>query len=48
MGREMAETGRLRTAAAPTPWGDPVTQLRIAIVLATLLFWELLARSTGC
>jgi NitT/TauT family transport system permease protein len=41
----MAETGRLRTTAAPTPWGDPVTQLRIAIVLATLLIWELLARS---
>jgi ABC-type nitrate/sulfonate/bicarbonate transport system permease component len=41
----MAETGRLRTAAAPTPWGDAVSQLRIAIVLATLLIWELLARS---
>ena len=41
----MAETGRLRTLAPPTVWGDPVTQLRIVIVLTILVSWELLARS---
>jgi len=41
----MAETGRLRTVAARSLWGDPVSQLRIAIVLAILLIWELIARS---
>jgi ABC-type nitrate/sulfonate/bicarbonate transport system permease component len=41
----MAETGRLRTAAPPTALGDPVTQLRIVIVLTLLVTWELLARS---
>ena len=41
----MAETGRLRTFAPPSVWGDPVTQLRIVIVLTILVGWELLARS---
>jgi len=41
----MAETGRLRTAPAPTALGDPVTQLRIVIVLTLLVTWELVARS---
>jgi len=35
----------LRTAAAPAALGDPVTQLRIVIVLTLLVTWELLARS---
>jgi NitT/TauT family transport system permease protein len=41
----MAETGRLRTAPAPTALGDPVTQLRVVIVLTLLVTWELVARS---
>ena len=41
----MAETGRLRATAAPGLLGDPVTQLRIVIILVILVGWELLARS---
>jgi NitT/TauT family transport system permease protein len=41
----MAETGRLRATAAPSLLGDPVTQLRIVIILVILVGWELLARS---
>jgi NitT/TauT family transport system permease protein len=41
----MAETGRLREAPATKIWGDPVTQLRIAIILAVLVMWEATAAS---
>jgi ABC-type nitrate/sulfonate/bicarbonate transport system permease component len=41
----MAETGRLTRAAAPGSLLGPVTLLRIAIVLVTLVIWEVLARS---
>jgi NitT/TauT family transport system permease protein len=40
----MAETGRL-TLAPPKPWTDPVTGVRIIIVVTILLAWELVARS---
>ncbi|HET7850887.1 MAG TPA: ABC transporter permease [Pseudolabrys sp.] len=39
----MAETGRLKAAAAPAV--SPVTLLRITIILAVLAIWELLAHS---
>jgi NitT/TauT family transport system permease protein len=42
----MAETVRLRQAAAPAPAGfSPVTLLRIAIIVAVLAVWEFLAHS---
>jgi NitT/TauT family transport system permease protein len=41
----MAEAGRLNMPAAPAPWAEPVTLLRIAIVVVTLLAWEVIARS---
>jgi NitT/TauT family transport system permease protein len=41
----MAEAGRLSQAAAPSAWTHPVTRVRIAIILAILIGWELLARS---
>jgi ABC-type nitrate/sulfonate/bicarbonate transport system permease component len=41
----MAETGRLTRAAAPASSVGAVTLLRIAIVLISLLVWEVLARS---
>jgi NitT/TauT family transport system permease protein len=40
----MAETGRL-SVATPRPWSDPVTAVRIVIVVTILLTWELVARS---
>src|SRR5262249_55015805 len=45
-GRAMAETGRL-SAVAPgfRLWGDPVLQLRIAIIVAVLVVWETVAAS---
>src|SRR5262249_40900529 len=44
-GRAMAETGRLRASAPPVPWFDPVTLVRILILLAVLVIWELVAAS---
>jgi NitT/TauT family transport system permease protein len=41
----MAETGRLRGAAAAGPLIGPVTLLRIAIILGVLALWEFLAHS---
>jgi NitT/TauT family transport system permease protein len=43
----MAETGRLTLPAARPFWSrlTPVTQIRIAIVVAVLVFWEALSRS---
>jgi NitT/TauT family transport system permease protein len=41
----MAETGRLTAAMTPRVWGDPVLQLRIAIILAVLVIWEAVAAS---
>ena len=41
----MAETGRLIAAPAPRIWADPVTRLRIAIVLTVLVAWEATAAS---
>jgi NitT/TauT family transport system permease protein len=41
----MAEAGRLRASAARAPFITPVTQVRIAVILVTLVCWELLARS---
>lgn len=41
----MAETGRLRQAAATTPLIGPVALLRTAIVLTLLAAWEFLAHS---
>jgi NitT/TauT family transport system permease protein len=41
----MAETGRLRGAAAAGPLVGPVTLLRIAIILGVLALWEFLAHS---
>jgi NitT/TauT family transport system permease protein len=41
----MAETVRLRRPALPAPWVNPVTAVRIAIVVALLACWELLAAS---
>src|SRR4029453_4101469 len=40
----MADAGKL-TVAAAKPWTDPVTAVRIVIVLTILLTWELVARS---
>src|SRR5262249_25646427 len=44
-GGTMAEAGRLRHADASRPWAHPVTQVRVAIILVTLVGWELLAQS---
>jgi ABC-type nitrate/sulfonate/bicarbonate transport system permease component len=41
----MAETGRLTAVAPTTPWGDPVTRLRIVIILTVLVVWEAVAAS---
>jgi NitT/TauT family transport system permease protein len=45
----MAEAGRLNLPAAPpaaaSAWADPVTLVRIAIIVAILLLWEAIARS---
>jgi NitT/TauT family transport system permease protein len=41
----MAETGRLTLPMARRPWLDPVTALRIAIIVATLAGWEALSAS---
>jgi len=41
----MAEIGRLTPARAALPWVRPVTLLRVAIVLATLVIWQLLSVS---
>jgi NitT/TauT family transport system permease protein len=41
----MAETGRLRGAAAAGPLIGPVSLLRIAIILGVLALWEVLAHS---
>jgi ABC-type nitrate/sulfonate/bicarbonate transport system permease component len=41
----MAEAGQLTDAAAPRPWSNPVTQVRIAIILTVLVIWELVAAS---
>ncbi len=44
MDRAMAEAGRLRLPAPPR-WAGPVMLVRIAIVVAILVFWEAIARS---
>jgi ABC-type nitrate/sulfonate/bicarbonate transport system permease component len=41
----MAETGRLRQAAVAAPVINPVTLLRVAIILGALSIWEFLAHS---
>jgi ABC-type nitrate/sulfonate/bicarbonate transport system permease component len=41
----MAETGRLTGAGSPAPLVNPVTLLRVAIILGVLAVWELLAHS---
>jgi NitT/TauT family transport system permease protein len=41
----MADAGRISLPAAPAPWIDPVTLLRVGIITGVLVFWELLARS---
>jgi ABC-type nitrate/sulfonate/bicarbonate transport system permease component len=41
----MAEAGRLKMPAALSSRVPPVTRVRIAIVVATLLLWEAIARS---
>jgi ABC-type nitrate/sulfonate/bicarbonate transport system permease component len=41
----MAETGRLRQAAAPAARLSPVTLLRAAIILGALAVWEFLSHS---
>ena len=41
----MAEAGRLSLPAAPAPWVDPVTLVRIGIIAGVLVSWELIARS---
>jgi ABC-type nitrate/sulfonate/bicarbonate transport system permease component len=41
----MAETGRLRQAAAAAPAISPVTLLRVAIILGLLAVWEFLSHS---
>ena len=41
----MAETGRLRQAAVAAPMINPVTLLRVAIILSVLAIWEFLAHS---
>ena len=41
----MAEAGRISKSAAPQLWQDPITKVRIAIILAVLVLWELIAQS---
>jgi NitT/TauT family transport system permease protein len=41
----MAETGRLTIATPPRPWLNPVTALRIGIIVTVLVGWEALAAS---
>jgi NitT/TauT family transport system permease protein len=41
----MAETGRLTALPVPRLWNDPVTRLRITIVLVVLVLWEATAAS---
>ena len=41
----MAEAGRISLPAAAAPWLDPVTRLRLVIIIGVLAFWEGLARS---
>ena len=41
----MAETGRLRRVATPTPAISPVTLLRLTIILGALAVWEFLSHS---
>jgi len=41
----MAEAGRLNLPAAPSVWAQPVTKVRIAIILAILVSWEVIAAS---
>ena len=41
----MAEAGRISLPAAPAPWIDPVTLVRVGIITGVLVFWEALARS---
>ncbi len=41
----MAEIGRLTGAGAGSPWLMPVTALRVVLVLAALVVWQLLAAS---
>src|SRR6266566_3071666 len=45
MDRAMAEAGRLKASATSVPWSDPITVVRIAIVVVALLLWEAIARS---
>ena len=40
----MAEAGQLRLTTAPPVWTDPVTLVRIAIIVAVLLLWETVSR----
>ena len=41
----MAQSGALRTAPSARGWYDPVTRLRIAIIVAILVVWELVSAS---
>lgn len=41
----MAETGRLSGVTAPSVWANPVTQVRIVIVLTILVTWQVVAMS---
>jgi NitT/TauT family transport system permease protein len=41
----MAEIGRLTRARPPNPWLTPVTLLRVVLVLAVLMIWQVLAIS---
>src|SRR5262245_17216213 len=41
----MADAGRIAATSTPRVWADPVTRLRIAIVLAVLVIWEATAAS---
>lgn len=41
----MAEAGRLTAVPAPSLWADPVTRLRVAIVVVVLVIWEAAAAS---
>lgn len=41
----MAEAGRLNAPAVTAPWAEPVTLVRIAIIVVTLTMWEAIARS---
>ncbi len=44
----MAEAGRLSLPAAPAPRIDPVTLVRIAIIVGVLVFWEVARRAPAC